>query len=69
MSNLGNEYNFEEMRGIAKKIDGRIQNLEKKLSNVNSLGLSLAPEELKTSALDVLSKYGEEIQAMRVNKI
>lgn len=66
MTDPENEFSFEELRGLAKQIDKGVQNLEKKLSNVNNLGLSLPADDLKSRAIEVLNEYENEIRAMRV---
>ena len=66
MSLFENDENFDEILKKAKLIDKGIQCLEKKLSNVKSLGVSFAPDETRNAALEVLKEYDEEVAAMKV---
>lgn len=66
MSLFEPDENFDEILAKGKRIDKGIQHLEKKLSNVKSLGVSFAPEETKNAALNVLKEYEEEVAAMKV---
>lgn len=66
MDVIQGDYNFDEIRATAKQIDRGIQNLEKKLSNINNLGYLLPAEKTKKIALDVLDEYENEINDMRV---
>lgn len=58
---------FEELRTAARKIDDGINYLEKKLSNVANLGLSVNPEKTKLDAENVLKEYEDEINEIKNN--
>lgn len=58
---------FNELRSVAQKIDSGLGFLEKKLSNIGSLGLTTHPEKTKIIAENLIKEYEDEIQEILVS--